>query len=147
MNLAWPTVLHVEDDMGDKELLEHACKALQVKCNVHWVADGVAAIDYLSGVGAFADRELFPFPALMLLDLKMPRKTGFEVLEWLRQNPVLKWLPTIVFTASDSNKDIQRAFELGANSLIVKPTAYKDLLECVKEINHYWFERNRLPTQ
>lgn len=145
MNLAWPTVLHVEDDFGDKELLEHACKAMQFKYNVQWVGDGLAAIEYVSGIGDFGNRALFPLPSLILLDLKLPRKNGFEFLEWLRQQPEFKWLPVVVFTASDSGKDIKRSFELGANSLIVKPTAYKDLVECLKDLNHYWFERSRLP--
>ncbi|HTL17063.1 MAG TPA: response regulator [Patescibacteria group bacterium] len=145
MNAAWPTVLHVEDNLGDKELLQHACQAASVPCNLQWVEDGQAAMDYLAGIGPCGDRDKFPLPSLMLLDLKMPRKNGFEVLEWLRQQKDLKWLPVIVFTASDSQKDIRRAFELGANSLVVKPTAYRDLVEYVKGFYRYWFELNQRP--
>jgi|WetSurMetagenome_2_1015567.scaffolds.fasta_scaffold1189288_1 CheY-like chemotaxis protein len=145
MNPAWPTLLHVEDNLGDKQLLEHACRAAQLKCNLDWVEDGQAAVDFLSGVGPYSDRQRFLLPDLMLLDLKMPRKNGFEVLEWLRRQPQFKWLPIVIFTASDSAKDILRALELGANSVLVKPTAYRDLVTCATELYHYWFQLCRLP--
>lgn len=140
MNLAWPTILHVEDNLGDKELLEHACRSCDLKCNLLWVEDGQTALDYLSGTGPYGDRNSFPLPSLLLLDLKMPRKNGFEVLQWVRAEPALKWLPVVVFTASNSSKDTRQAFELGANSLLVKPTAYRDLVQYVKTLHHYWFE-------
>lgn len=145
MNPAWPTLLHAEDDLGDKELLQHACTATKLKLNVQWVQDGQAALDYLSGFASFGNRQSFPLPRLMLLDLKMPRKTGFEVLEWVRRQTELKWLPIIVFTASNSARDVKKCFELGANSLIVKPTAFRDLQTYLKQLHHYWFELNRLP--
>ena len=145
MNPAWPTLLHFEDDLADKELVQHACAATKLKWNIEWVEDGQAAIDYLSGFGCFGNRELFPLPRLILLDLKMPRKSGFEVLEWVRRECEFKWLPVVVFTASNAPKDAKRCFELGANSLIVKPTAFGDLQTYVKELHHYWFELNRLP--
>ena len=140
-----PNVLHVEDNLGDKELLEHARDAAQVKWQLHWVADGQASVDYLSGSGVYADRQEFPLPGLVLLDLKMPRKNGFEVLEWVRGQGDLKWLPVVVFTASNSPKDVRRCFELGANSVLVKPTAYRDLVEYVRCLNRYWFELNQPP--
>ena len=145
MTPAWPTILHVEDNLGDKELLSHACEAAQVRCNLQWVEDGQAAVDYLSGGGAFADREKFPVPSLVLLDLKMPRKNGFEVLEWLRSQSELRWLPVVVFTASNSPKDTRRALELGANSLLVKPSSYRELVEYVHALYHYWFDLSQRP--
>lgn len=145
MNLAWPTVLHVEDNLGDKELLQHACHASDLKCNLLWVEDGQAALDYLSGTGPYTRRNDFPLPSLVLLDLKMPRKNGFEVLQWIREKPDFKWLPVVIFTASNSVKDTRRAFELGANSLLVKPTAYRDLIRYVKTLHHYWFEFTERP--
>jgi CheY-like chemotaxis protein len=145
MNYAWPTVLHVEDNLGDMELLQHACATSAVKLNLQWVEDGQAAVDYLSGTGAFGEREKYPIPALVLLDLKMPRKNGFEVLEWVRHQPELKPLPVVIFTASNSAKDTRRAFELGANSVLVKPTAYKQLIEYVRDLYRYWFELNERP--
>lgn len=145
MKLGWPTVLHVEDNLGDKELLEHASQAAPIKWNLQWVEDGQAAVDYLSAAGPFADRQQFPMPSLVLLDLKMPRKNGFEVLEWLRRQDSIKWLPVVMFTASNSPKDTRRAFELGANSLLVKPTAYRDLIAYAQGIYRYWFELNQAP--
>ena len=145
MTLGWPTILHVDDDLGDKELVQHAFSSLQLKLNVQWVEDGQAATDYLLGTGIYAERESFPLPGLMLLDLKMPRKNGFEVLEWVRQENNLKWLPVVVFPASNAPRDIKRCFELGANSLIVKPTGYGHLVSCLKDLHHYWFEINKHP--
>jgi CheY-like chemotaxis protein len=145
MNEAWPTVLHVEDNLGDKELLQHACEAAQVKCKVQWVEDGQAAVDYLVGAGTYSNRSEYPFPSLMLLDLKMPRKNGFEVLEWLRASKDFRWLPVVVFTASNSAKDTRRCFDLGANSVLVKPTAYRELIEYIRTVYRYWFELNQSP--
>ena len=145
MTLGWPTILHVDDDPGDRELVQHAFKSLQVKLNIQWVEDGQAATDYLSGVGIYGNRESFPLPELMLLDLKMPRKNGFEVLEWVRHEDSLKWLPVVVFTASNAPRDIKRCLEIGANSVVVKPTDYGHLVSCLKDVHHYWFEINRQP--
>ncbi len=143
--LGWPAVMHVEDNLGDKELLEHASHAAQVRWHLQWVEDGQAAVDYLSSTGPFASSPLLNEPSLMLLDLKMPRKNGFEVLEWVRHHERFKRLPIVIFTASNSPKDTRRAFELGANSLIVKPTSYRELVAYAQAIYHYWFELNQRP--
>lgn len=145
MNLGWPTVLHVEDNLGDKELFQHASQSAELKWNLVWLEDGQTAIDYLCGATPYSEREKFPLPALVLLDLKMPRKNGFEVLHWLRQAPEFKALPVVIFTASNSNKDIRHAFQLGANSVVVKPTAYRDLQDYAKVLHHYWFRVNQMP--
>ena len=145
MNPGWPTILHVEDDLGDKELFQHASNAAKIKWNIQWAEDGLLAVDYLSGAGTFSDRNIFALPGLVLLDLKLPRKTGLEVLEWARKQQPLKWLPIVIFTASNSPSDLRRSFELGANSVIVKPTAYRDLISYTKDLHHYWFELNRSP--
>ncbi len=142
MNLIYPTVLHVEDDPGDQELLQHACKAAKVRFTVQGVPDGDVALEYLGGSGPFANRDLYPMPKLILLDLKMPRKNGMEVLRWVRAQPDLRGLPIVVFTASNNPTDVQRAYESGANSFIVKPTAYTDLVEVVTLLQRYWFEVN-----
>src|SRR3954447_18400199 len=129
MNVVFCNVLHVEDDPGDKDLLKHACQAADARLNLHWASDGQVAVDYLSGIGPFENRAENPIPDLVLLDIKMPRKTGLEVLEWARARPEYRGLPMVMFTASSQAVDIKRAFDLGANSYIVKPTAYKDLVE------------------
>ena len=140
MNPALPLLLHVEDDLGDKELLQHACRAAQAKINLHWVQDGEAAVEFLSGHGEFADRDRYPLPKLILLDLKMPRKSGLEVVAWLRGHPVLKGLPVVIFTASNNPGDVKRAFELGANSFVVKPHSIEELMVLVGQFKASWRE-------
>jgi CheY-like chemotaxis protein len=98
----------------------------------------VEAVEYLRGDGPFADREKHPLPDLLLLDLKMPRKNGFEVLEWVRQQPGLKRLPVVVLTSSMQDLDINRAYELGANTYLVKPANYEALVDLVKTLIQYW---------
>jgi CheY-like chemotaxis protein len=145
MNGSWPTLLHVEDDPGDKELLEQACRSARIALNLRWVGDGQTAIDYLEGKGAFSDRGQFPFPSLVLLDIKMPRRSGLEVLQWVRSSAQTRGLPVITLSASNNPLDVSRAFELGANSFIMKPSTYKGLVEVVQSLFHYWFETNVLP--
>jgi CheY-like chemotaxis protein len=140
-----PTLLHVEDDIGDKELFVQACRTAKLHWHVQWAEDGQAAMEYLSGGGSFADRRRFPSPQLVLLDIKMPRKSGLEVLAWMRSRPETRCLPVITLSASNNPLDVQRAFELGANSFVMKPATYRELVELVKVIFHYWFEINQLP--
>src|SRR3954466_3368941 len=121
MTAGWPTILHVEDDAGDQELLQYAVQSLELKVNLHRVDHGQEAINYLSGIGRYSDRQSFPLPSIVMLDLKMPIMNGFEFLRWLRREEQFRWLPVIIFTASDSPQDIKQGYELGANSLIVKP--------------------------
>jgi CheY-like chemotaxis protein len=137
-------VLHVDDDPSDSVLMQQACRKAQVSFVLHSVRDGEMAIEYLSGTGAYADREKHPFPALVLLDLKMPRKTGFDVLIWMREQPTCKILPVIIFTASNQEEDIKRAYECGANSYLVKPVGIHTLIEMVKMVDRYWLGLNHI---
>src|SRR5947207_15017530 len=91
------------------------------------VDDGDKAVAYLAGHGGFADRARHPLPVLLLLDLKLPRRSGLEVLAWVRQQPTLKRLPVVVLTSSEESADINRAYDLGANSYLVKPVAFDAL--------------------
>jgi DNA-binding response OmpR family regulator len=109
------------------------------------IQDGDAAIDYLDGVNDYADRDRYPFPVLILLDLKLPRRSGLEVLGWLRQQPELKRLPVIILTSSQENTDVNRAYDLGANSYLVKPLGLNALVEVVTTINMYWLLLNESP--
>src|SRR5207253_9751320 len=93
------------------------------------VSNGQEAINYLEGVSVYADRAAYPFPDIVLLDLKMPLLNGFEVLRWVRQQPRLKRLPVIVLTGSVQDNDARRAYEMGANSYVIKPTDFNQLLE------------------
>jgi CheY-like chemotaxis protein len=100
---------------------------------------GEEAVDYLAGDGGFADRDRHPFPTLMLLDLQLPRRSGHEVLQWLRaQAEDLKRLPVVVLTSSREPRDINRAYELGANSYLVKPVSFDALLDLVQLLERYW---------
>ena len=109
-------ILLAEDDPNDVLLIERAFQRTHVANSLQVVRDGEEALAYLSGQGPFADRERHPLPVLLLMDLKMPRKSGLEVLEWVRQQPGLKRLPIVVLTSSNQGPDINRAYELGANS-------------------------------
>lgn len=138
-------ILLAEDDPNDVLLIQRAFQRTQVANPLQVVHDGEEAVAYLSGQGPFADRERHPMPVLMLMDLKMPRKSGLEVLEWVRQQPGLRRLPIIVLTSSNQSPDINRAYELGANSYLVKPAGFDSLLELVKNLDMYWLILNEKP--
>src|SRR5207244_2818726 len=110
-------------------------------------SDGQQALDYLRGEGQFADRSSHPHPPpdLLLLDLKMPRMDGFQVLDWLRRQPVLKRLPVVVFSSSPLDHDINRAYDLGASSFLVKPHENEKLNGLVEKLKSYWIEANARP--
>lgn len=139
------TILLVEDDPNDILLTQRAFYKANVKNPVQVLKDGEDVLLYLSGKQMYADRDRYPLPMLMLLDLKLPRKSGFEVLIWLRQQPELKLLPVVVLTSSSENSDIQQAYDLGANSYLVKPVGFDALLEMIKQINLYWLGLNKKP--
>jgi len=109
------------------------------------VTDGDQAVAYLAGSPPFADRALHPAPILMLLDLKLPRRSGLEVLAWLRRESPLKRLPVVVLTSSRESGDVNRAYDLGCNSYLVKPVAFDALLDMIRTINHYWVLLNEKP--
>lgn len=133
------TILMVEDEPNDVLLMQRAFLKAKLANPIQVAERGETAVAYLSGEIPYGDRGRFPLPALMLLDLKLPRMSGFEVLVWLRQQPVLKRLPVVVLTSSKESRDVNRAYELGANSYLVKPVDFDDLLETAKTLNHYWF--------
>ena len=140
------TVLLVEDDPNDILLIQRAFrKANLTNINMQVIQDGDAAIDYLDGAGDYTDRDRYPFPVLILLDLKLPRRSGLEVLGWLRQQPELRRLPVIILTSSQENTDVNRAYDLGANSYLVKPLGLNALVEVVTTINMYWLLLNESP--
>jgi len=110
------------------------------------VGDGEQAIAYLSGAGPYQNREKFPLPMLVLLDLKLPRRSGLEVLAWMRQQgaPICR-IPVVVLTSSKQSVDVNRAYELGANSYLVKPVTFEGLLDMVRALEMYWFMMNEQP--
>jgi len=139
------TVLHIDDDPNDTALLHAATRKAALEFILHNVEDGEAAIAYLSGEGIYADRKRFQLPALVLLDLKMPRATGFEVLQWIRNHPELGQLPVVVLSGSELQDDIQRAYSVGANSYLVKPLGFEALVTLVKSIDSVWLTANQQP--
>jgi len=145
MNPREYVVLLADDDPNDVFLLQRAFQKTNIANPLQVVRDGEEAMAYLSGQAQYADRQRHPLPVLLLLDLKMPRKSGFEVLRWLRQQSVLKRLPVVVLTSSNQNPDINKAFDLGANSYIVKPGGFDSLVEMVKNLNLYWLILNEKP--
>ena len=128
-----PPVLIAEDNEDDLLLLRRAFEKAMVPHPLYVVRDGSEAIDYLSAQGNYTDRDLYPFPALLLLDLKMPRQTGLDVLNWIRKRSVLSSLPVVVLSNSPERIDSDRCYELGARSYLVKPTDFAGLVELVKE--------------
>ena len=131
-------MLMAEDDDNDVFFVERALKQADIIHPWHRVRNGEEAIAYLHGDGQYRDRERFPLPQFLLLDLKMPRKNGFEVIEWVRQQPGLKRLPIVVLTSSREDPDVNRAYELGANTYLVKPVKFENLVEMVKALNAFW---------
>jgi CheY-like chemotaxis protein len=138
----WEQIMLVAEDTDDDiEVLKLACARAKVSLPLHRVRNGQAAIDYLEGNGIYKDRSEYPMPTLLLLDLKMPLRNGFDVLEWVR--PGLRRLVIVLFTLSDIPADITRAFELGANSYVVKPVSFEKLQETVRYLEAYWTKVNR----
>lgn len=121
-------ILLAEDNADDVVLLQHAFKKAGVNCQLTAVTDGLEALEYLKGEGAFADRSLHPFPDVLLLDLNMPRKNGFEVLAWVRKDASCARLMVHVLTASPREADVERAYALGANNYVVKPSRFDELV-------------------
>lgn len=131
-------VLHIDDDPNDTELLRAAARQAGVQFLLYNVSDGEQAVAYLSGLRLYSDRERYPLPSLILLDLKMPRATGFEILSWIRSQPELHSVPVIVLSGSELRDHIQRAYEVGANSYLFKPLAFDALVQIVKSIDSVW---------
>jgi CheY-like chemotaxis protein len=138
-------ILLVEDDPNDVLLLQRAFRKANLLNPLVVVGDGEQATAYLAGEGPYSDRDRFPLPIIVLLDLKLPRCSGLEVLAWLRDQPKLKRLPVVVLTASRESVDINTAYELGASSYLVKPVAFDNLVEMVKTLSLYWVILNEKP--
>jgi CheY-like chemotaxis protein len=139
------TVLHIDDDPNDLELLRAAARRARAHFNLQNVEDGEKAIAYLNGIGVYADRICYPMPALILLDIKMPRATGLEMLKWIRQHPELGHLPVVVLSGSELHEDIRQAYAIGANSYLIKPLGFEALVDLVKDIRAVWLADHQIP--
>lgn len=129
------TVLHVDDDPNDSTLLQVACAKADVGFELLNVHEPHEVIEYLSGKGKYADRSQYQMPELVLLDMKMPRATGLDILKWIRRESPVRHLPVIVLSGSELTDDMQRAFADGANSYLVKPPNFDSLVKLVQHIN------------
>jgi two-component system response regulator len=138
------TILQVEDDPNDVFFLKHALEMAGVANPIRVVQDGREAIEYLKAAGRFEDRDQFPLPGLVLLDLKLPHVMGLDVLKWIRQESGLS-LVVVLLTASAEEADIASAYSLGANGFLVKPSEARKLLDMAKAINDFWLTHNTLP--
>jgi len=131
-------ILLAEDDEDDILLVLRAFKEAHIVNPLHVVRDGEEVIAYLKGEGIYANRAEYPLPSLLLLDLKMPRINGFEVLQWIRSEPTLRALRVIVLTNSAELPDVNDAYQLGANSFLVKPTDFGNFITLFKSLHAYW---------
>ena len=128
------TILLVEDEPNDAVLVQIALQKIMPGVSLPVVSDGVQAVEYLKGTGPYADRSLYPFPDVVLLDLNLPLLDGFEVLRWIRQQPELKLLPVIGLTGSLRNEDTKLACEAGANLCVLKSQGFRRLAELVMQV-------------
>jgi CheY-like chemotaxis protein len=131
-------ILVVEDQESDFILLKRAFERVKVTNTIQWARDGYEALDYLQGKGKFADRFKYPLPDILIVDLKMPRMSGFELLAYIHNNPDFRVIPTVVMSASKQDSDLRKAYDLGASTFFVKPTDFHTLVELVKRLYDYW---------
>ena len=139
------TILVADDDQNDVFFLRRAFQKSGVSHAVIHVSDGQKAIDYLLGEANYRDRARFPVPALVLLDLKMPKVDGFDVLAWLKTRPELEGLPVVVLSSSSREDDIQRARTLGAVDYRVKPADFDELLILAQDVATRWLNTTQVP--
>ena len=138
-------ILLGEDREDDVVIIRRAFLQSRILNPLFVVKDGEEVISYLSGKGKYSNRAEFPLPELLLLDLKMPKLDGFEVLRWVRQNPGLQALRVVVLTSSEEISDVNRAYQLGANSFLVKLVNFDRLIEISQAIKGYWLWMSKTP--
>jgi len=139
------TILLVEDEISDATLLRRAFASAHVLNPIVHLRNGDEALGYLAGVGEYSDRRRHPLPALILLDLKLPGMTGLQLLQWMRTERQLRRIPVVVLTLDESPSSINAAYDLGANSYLVKPGDPADVALLVQSIQRYWMELNQPP--
>ncbi|MDB6025306.1 MAG: two-component system response regulator [Verrucomicrobiales bacterium] len=137
--------LYAEDDPDHSRLMERAFEKAGREGEVQIVPNANEAIHYLSAEGQYADREKFPIPLMLLTDLKMPGKSGFQLIRWVREHPEFKRMPVAVLTSSRHDPDIQRAYALGANSFLIKPPTAAKLTALIDNLNSFWLHLDEMP--
>ena len=138
-------ILLAEDEEDYVLLIRRAFEKANIRNPLHVVWNGQEAIAYFEGEGKYANRDEYPLPDLMLLDLKMPRVNGFEVLKWIRAQPGLAPLRILVLTSSDAIRDVNEAYKLGANSFLVKPLDFLDFAQLSRLIQDFWLKASKVP--
>ena len=138
-------ILLVEDNPDDEELTILALKESNILNEVVVARDGAEALDYLFGTGKFKDRDTSVLPQLVLLDLKLPKVSGLEVLERMRADPRLQLVPVVVMTSSSEEEDIVNSYRMGANSYVRKPVEFHRFVEAVRQLGLYWLLINQTP--
>jgi len=138
-------ILIAEDDADDRYLLQTAFSEIGYPEQIDFVENGVELINYLQEIYSTDNMEMKALPGFILLDLNMPKKDGREVLKEIKQHPVFKKIPVIVFTTTKNEIEIKRCYELGANSYIVKPISFDALLKVIENIRSYWFQTASIP--
>ena len=135
-------ILLVEDNPNDVKLTMNAFKTANLANSVHVARDGLEALDFLFGAALSPDEKLQERPKLILLDLKLPRLDGHEVLKRIKGDPRTSAIPVVILTSSAEERDVMRTYEVGANSYIVKPVDFEQFTESVRDIGKYWLEIN-----
>ncbi len=138
-------ILLVEDNPADAELTLRALRRNNLANKVHWVKDGEQALEFMFRTGAYAGRDPAAVPKLVMLDIKMPKVDGIEVLRRLKANEETRKVPVVVMTSSNEERDVVESYRLGVNSYIVKPVQFESFLETVAKIGLYWVITNRVP--
>jgi CheY-like chemotaxis protein len=140
-----PVILLVEDEKSDADLLRRAFAKANVLNPIVLAPTGDEALAYLTGVGEYSDRTKHPLPALILLDLQLPGMTGMQLLQWRRTQSHIKRIPVVVLTMDRSPSTINSAYDLGANSYLVKPGKAEEVMQMVQTIQRYWIQLNESP--
>lgn len=138
-------ILIADDDEEDRMLIRDALLESRLKNGLQFVEDGEQLLDYLYNRGKFSDKEKYPKPGIILLDLNMPKKDGREALKEIKQDPRLKTIPVVILTTSKAEEDILKTYNLGVSSFITKPVSFEELVAVMKTLNRYWFEIVELP--
>ncbi|UPT67370.1 MAG: response regulator [Sphingobacteriales bacterium JAD_PAG50586_3] len=138
-------ILLVEDNMHDAEMTIRALKKQNIANNLIHLKDGAMALDFLFGTGEYSGRNTQIKPKVILLDLKMPKVNGLEVLEKIKANEDTKKIPVVVLTSSKEHPDIEKCYELGVNSYIVKPVEFTNFIKAVSDLGLYWLLLNQPP--
>ncbi|WP_420577651.1 response regulator [Ekhidna sp.] len=138
-------IILVEDSADDAELTMRSLKKSNVVNDIVWLKDGEDALNYLLRKGGYAERDLLKKPKLILLDLKLPKVSGIEVLEVIKKNEELKTIPVVVMTSSRENQDLEKCYQLGVNSYIVKPINFNKFMNLANEVSMYWVMINKTP--